>query len=223
MNLSRCRKAVLAVCTICVALLSAVPSGASQITREWRFNVSLDDKHIGYHLFALREIGARRELTSEASFHVKILFINAYTYAHYAKESWQGSCLQSIDARTVDNGKEKAVHGEQDNSNFVVIAGQGPVRLPPCVKTFAYWNAEILQASHLLNPQTGEYVPITVTHIGKETLTRHDTAVDADRYRLVGASVTGEPIQIDLWYSQAGDWLALESITAGRHLRYQIQ
>jgi hypothetical protein len=40
----------------------------------------------------------------------------------------------------------------------------------------------------------------------------------ARQYRL-----TGSQLSIDLWYSSAGDWLALESITeGGRHLRYVL-
>ena len=43
-----------------------------------------------------------RELTSEARFRVRVLFIDAYRYEHRARESWRGDCLERLDARTDD-------------------------------------------------------------------------------------------------------------------------
>jgi len=83
------------------------------------------------------------------------------------------------------------------------------------VQTFAYWNPSILEASHLLNPQTGEYVPVKTLLMGREIV----GGQPADRYRLIGEGRT--PLQIDLWYSPGRDWLALESLTPeGHRLRY---
>jgi len=66
-----------------------------------------------------------------------------------------------------------------------------------------------------LNPQTGEYVPVKVLTLGRETLDGQST----ERYRLLGSGQT--PLQIDLWYTPARDWVALESRTPrGQLLRY---
>ena len=86
--------------------------------REWRFTVSLDGKHIGEHNFVLRERNDLRELTSQANFRVRFLFINAYHYEHHAHEVWRGDCLESLDARTDDNGEELVVSGERADPAF---------------------------------------------------------------------------------------------------------
>ena len=51
--------------------------------------------------------------------------------------------------------------------------------------------------------------------MGREVIDGQST----ERYRLIG---DGEaPLQIDLWYTAAGDWVALESLSPeGRRLRY---
>ena len=186
-----------------VAAMAAAPTSFGA-TREWRFDVSLDGRPIGEHHFVLQESANLREITSDARFKVRILFVDAYRYEHHARERWRGDCLERLDARTVENGQQIQV----------VMPGGNP---PPveCVQTFAFWNPRILESSLLLNPQTGEYVPVKVLPMGRETI---DGQV-AERYRLLGSGTT--PLQIDLWYSPARDWLALESRTPqGRLLRY---
>lgn len=196
--------------------LVAGPAYTREVTtREWRFDVSLDGRPIGEHLFTLREDQDSRELTSEARFRVRILFIDAYKYDHRARESWQGDCLQSLDARTDANGKPIVVVGQRDRAEFRIQSGTAAVLSDDCVQTFAYWNPSILEARRLLNPQTGDYVEVKVLLMGREVIDGQPT----ERYRLLGSGST--PLQIDLWYTAARDWVALESLTPeGRRLRY---
>ncbi len=198
------------------ATLTATPSVGREIsTREWNFAVSLDGRPIGEHRFTLQDRGDIRELRSEALFNVRFLFINAYRYEHSAREQWQGDCLQSVAARTDTNGKPLLVEGERENGAFRIRTGNAGVLQDECVQTFAYWNPSILDASRLLNPQTGEYVDVKVLLMGREVI----GGQPADRYRLIGKGAT--PLQIDLWYTPARDWLALESLTPeGRRVNY---
>lgn len=189
-----------ALLAVLVSGLTALPAATEPTTREWAFEVSLDGRPIGEHRFQLREDTDARELTSEANFRVRILFIEAYRYAHRAEERWRGDCLQRLDARTDANGKETRVNVEPTEA---------------CVQTFAYWNPSILDARTLLNPQTGEYVPVRVLKLGSDSI----DGQAAERFRLIGSG--REPLQIDLWYTAARDWVALESLTPeGRRLRY---
>lgn len=223
---TRVTRACLAIA--CVALLPATARANVSNSSEWRFNVSLDGKSIGYHRYAMRVRGDERELRSEAHFNVKFLFINAYTYAHTATEHWQGDCLARLDASTNDNGTKNHVTGTRNDAAFVVDTGAASAALPSCVQTFAYWNPEILMATQLLNPQTGEYVPIRVLRMGPETVTVRGRLLSSERYRLVSEPTATIPVQIDLWYASAPaenrQWLALESLAAGgRRLRYTLQ
>jgi len=216
MNASH-RPGLLASLTLCLAsALGAMPASAREMaTREWNFDVSLDGRPIGHHRFTLREQDESRDLSSEARFNVRFLFINAYRYEHRAQERWQGDCLQSVAARTDANGEPLVVEGERGNAGFRLRSGSEVVLQDPCVQTFAYWNPSILDAQRLLNPQTGEYVDVKILPMGRELLGGQQT----DRYRLLGSGRT--PLQIDLWYTAARDWVALESLTPeGRRLQY---
>jgi hypothetical protein len=184
-------------------------------TREWRFDVTLDGRPIGEHRYVLREGEQSSELTSEARFQVRLLFFDAYRYEHRAREWWRGDCLERFDARTNANGKRTAVAGDRHGGGFHLTARGETVPLQGCVQTFAYWNPDILDARQLLNPQTDDYVEIEVMPMGREVIAGQQT----ERFRLLGAGPT--PLEIDLWYTPARDWIALESRTPeGRRLRY---
>jgi hypothetical protein len=190
----------------------AVGAGA----QSWNFRVFLNDDPIGYHNFTLTPRGDTRELQSVAHFQVKILFISAYHYDHQASELWHGDCLRRLDSSSDDNGKHFTVHAAGDGDSLDVAAPSGQYVVKGCAMTFAYWNPVMLQQSHLINPETGENLAVTIQPVGDEEISVRGVAVRARHYHMHASK-----LEIDLWYSPAGDWLALESPSEkGRRLRY---
>ncbi len=191
---------------------------ASSIDKNWAFKVYLDGDEIGFHNFSMVQKENHQEIYTSARFNVKFLFINAYSYEHDNVEHWRGQCLKSINAVTNDNGDKFNVSGKVDNNKFVVNTLDKQSAYLPCVKTFAYWDPEFLKESTLLNSQTGEMVEVKSLFIGNEIMTYKGEETEARRYRL-----SGENLQIDLWYSDDDHWLALESLTeGGRIVRYAM-
>ena len=189
-------------------------SGVSQ----WDFDVYLNDRKIGRHLFKVSESAGIKQVQSEAKFKYTILLIPAYRYEHSAAERWSNECLVEIDARTNSNGERIKVSGERTGTGFRVLSGNSRVDLPQCVMTFAYWNPNFLEQPRLLNPQTGEFVDVTVEKLGNEMLEVRGQTVAATRFKL-----TAYEIDMTLWYSQDDEWLALESVAEGGHIiRYEL-
>lgn len=209
-------KRLLTACLAAACALAA--SGLHASTgEEWRFRVLLDGREIGYHHFTAREVDGQLRLLTEASFEVRLLFVTLYRYTHQAEEIWRGDCLASITSATDANGKPLAVRGERDGQAFRVESARGVDELPACVMSFAYWNPRFLQQQHLLNSQNGEYLEVAVDGPVSEPLTLAGQSWTARRYRL-----TAGAMNIDLWYSEGGDWLALETAAqGGRSLRYE--
>lgn len=192
---------------------------AREGVREWRFAAFLDDKPIGQHTFRVDVRGDVTDLRTEAQFEVNFLFVTAYRYQHRNQEFWEGDCLRSLNSTTDDNGQRYEVRAERGPQGFEVATLAGRAQLPECVMSFAYWNPRMLQQGRLLNTQTGEYVPVQVTQEGVETIEAGGLSLPAYRYRL-----DAEKMKIWLWYSEAGDWLALRSLTeSGRYLNYRLQ
>ncbi len=196
--------------------ISAPAMAAEQ--KEWNFKVLLDESEIGYHRFSLTETEGHRELRSEARFDVKILFFTAYKYRHTTIEHWNDGCLNRIESTTVANGDQVSLQGQIDGDGFFVTTNDHADHLPACVMTFAYWNPDFLEQSHLLNPQSGKYLEVDAETIRREPVAVRGALVPATRYRLRAGELT-----LDIWYSQNDEWIALESTAnGGRKLRYEL-
>jgi len=196
---------------------SSVSANLSDQDR-WQFEVLLDDKEIGYHDFIVNEEDGELTVSTEASFNVKLLFVNVFSYRHQNKEIWRDNCLLSISSETAANGKELMVRGQATEREFQIQTESSRKQLPPCIMSFAYWNPEFLKADRLLNSQSGDYEEVTIAKEGEEELQLNGQDIQAIRY-----SVNGAAAPITLWYAVAGHrWLALESVVSGgRVLRYK--
>jgi Family of unknown function (DUF6134) len=173
--------------------------------REWNFRVLLDGKEVGWHRYAVRGDGEATEVESRAQFDVRVLLVNAYRYRHEARERWRGACLDGLEARTETNGEVDEVEATARGDALVVAGPAGDARHAGC-------------ASHLLNSQTGELLPVRIADRGTELVHVSGRSVSAARHRL---SAPG--LQIDLWYAD-GRWIALEAPTpSGRVLRYELR
>jgi hypothetical protein len=211
------RYVVMSVSLLAVLLMTGLSFEAQANTdREWQFRVFLDDREIGYHRVRLTPEEDGRRVNVEANFKVKVLFITAYRYKHQTEEFWKGSCLANIDSRTDDNGKDLYIQSQSGTDEFIVETHDGPQALEGCIRSFAYWDPELLKASRLLNTQTGEYQAVEVVELGESPLEIEGELVEALQYRLLI-----EDRSIDLWYTPEMDWLALQSVTDGGYrIRY---
>lgn len=204
----------------CLVLLGGAGSAHAGTPRSYDFEVLLDDRPVGTHRFQVAPDGEGTwRVDSDARFDVKLLGLVVYRYRHEAREHWQRGCLHRIEARTNDNGRELALAGRRDGEWFRVQAARED-RRKGCVAGYAYWDLErLLGTRELLNPQTGEFDAVSLESLGEESLAMAGEAVRARRYRLHGPE---RPV--DLWYSDSGEWLQLESAVRGdRRLRYRLR
>jgi hypothetical protein len=210
--------------SLCVVLFAGLALGHSLASADsaeekfWRFQVYVNDKPVGLHEFRLQQRGGQQWLNSSAEFEYTLLSVPLYRYQHQNQEIWQDGCLARIESSTDANGKDYAVYGEAGSAGFKLDSSKGEAVLPGCVQTFAYWNPDFLQASQLLNTQNGEYLDVAISDPVKETIEVLGQSVMAQRYQL-----TAKKLKLDLWYSDAGEWLALQSVyDNGRTLRYEL-
>ena len=202
-----------------ILLLFLVWSQNSFAMNSWNFKVFYGDKEIGEHHFSLQKEGDKRRVMIEADFNIEILFINVYSYKHRNTEIWKGSCLSTIESITDDNGEAFITNGKYEDDVFKINSKQGVNEVVGCVSTFAYWDKSFLDNEVLLNSQTGEIVDVDISFVADEKILVRDKVVNAKRYKL-----KSDKLNIDLWYSDENQWLALNSITKdGTNLRYQMK
>lgn len=197
---------------------SAALDGTTADEKLWRFAVYVNDKPVGTHEFRMQQQGEQMLLSSVAEFEYTLMLIPVYRYQHRNHEIWQDGCLTRIESSTNANGKDYAVLGQAAPDGFVIEGSKGEAVLPGCVQTFAYWSPEFLQASQLLNSQNGEYMDVTVSEPVSESIEVLGQPILAQRFEL-----TARKLKLELWYSQTGEWLGLQSIyDNGRKLRYEL-
>lgn len=206
--------------SIILALLST-HARASFATAEqsWHFNVFLDDTPIGYHLFQLKQKDETQQIFIKAEFDVKFLFFSVYSYLHENAEIWTGGCLQELSSSTEDNGDNNFVKLQTYGNDYRIETSEGVNTSTGCLRSFAYWNPELLKTSQLVNAQTGEIIPVEFIYIGLENFSQNNQIIESNHYRL-----QGDEIEIDLWYTTNNQWLALHSkLENGRSLRYELR
>lgn len=206
----------------CLFLAAPVFARFTMPQQPLRFDVSLDDRAIGYHSFdfSSNESG-QFTVDVDAAFDVRVLLIPVFSYQHNNRETWQDGCLQRIESQTDSNGTRFNVTGVRRDGVFELSGDGEPKRLQTsCLMTFAYWDQRLLQQRQLLNAQTGEVVDVVIDKEGEERVDFGAQPVVADVYRILGDD--GE-VDIRLWYAQdSGQWLRLESrLPNTRLLRYE--
>jgi hypothetical protein len=210
-----------------VALLLGVAASAAfaaddapkSATRTYPFKAFLDDKPIGEHRFTVVGDGATRKVTSEADFAVKFLGFNAYRYHHHAEESWAGECLAGLVSTTDDDGKPASVKLVKAGDANEITTRAATTSEPGCLMTYAYWNPAMRAQKRLLNPQTGKVDAVRIERVGSGKVVVAGKDVAATDWR-----ITGGESPIDIWVSEAGDWVGLDSMVSnGKHkLTYRL-
>jgi hypothetical protein len=207
---------LLACCA--ASLLAGTARADMPVTRQWNFNVYLDDREIGYHRFQLSDSADGMRLETRAEFEVRMFLLTVYAYEHHNTEWWRNGCLQGIEARTDSNGKHYRVSGVVRDGGLLVSTAVREHRLDDCVATFAYWDRRLLERDRLLNSQTGEYQPVKLAPLGPGSLVLGEQTIAVQRYAL-----TAHKLDIELAYAaDSGEWVALDSrLEKGQLLRYR--
>ena len=202
-----------------VLILALTLFSSSLMAQEWAFDVYLDKSKIGKHTFTY----ANNLLTSRAKFNVKVLFINAYKYDHTSKERWQDDCLEGIEVNTTEDKLTTKVNGGKTSVGFEVSEGKSNQTLPACTMTFAYWNPKILSQNKLLNPQNAEYLDTHFEKQADELIMVKGKPTDTTHYKLTGSLKGKNKLNIELWYNQNNEWVALKSTAPeGYNIIYKL-
>jgi len=201
-------------------LLGYLLPGIALATNTLSFDVYLDDKKIGLHEVRISEEGDEKRVAVQANMQVNLLFITLFSYEHEAQERWQQGCIAELNTRTLDDGEHLEVTGVKVDKGLQVKTRQESKVIDDCVRTFAYWDPQLLSSNYLLNTQNGKYEQAQLIKEGEQPLSFNGMTYGPKRYRLN----VGEDVVIQLWYDADNSWQALETrVAGGRKLRYLRQ
>ncbi|MCW8935466.1 MAG: DUF6134 family protein [Gammaproteobacteria bacterium] len=192
--------------------------------KNWQFIAYLDNSKIGYHNFEVNISDSKITVKTQAVFDVTFMFIPVFKYEHSNFEVWNNGCLVKLNSTTNNDGEDLFVNLlNSDGFTYIQTPGK-KLSKPDCVRSFAYWDEELIKSKVLMNTQSGELLDVTHTLVGTEKILINDNLIDTKRYQLQGKDEKGIDIDISLWYNKNNHWVALESrLENGRILRYQLK
>ena len=181
------------------------------------FDVFLDDREVGGHRYHFEGDPSDFRLESRAEFAVKIAFVTVFSYDHEADEHWVDGCLVTLASET-EARREFTVDARRTSDGFSVDTGDGGQTYAwACPWSFAYWNPALRERARLVNPQDGKVFDLSFEALEPAPLTIGERSVRTRRW-----AMTGEKLDVTLYYDEQDRWLGLDSVVeGGRVLRYR--
>jgi len=180
------------------------------------FTVLRHGKKLGDHSIQYRRMGDRLTVDIDILLEAKFGFLTFYRFSHRNTEIWQGDRLVSLETQTDDNGRRSRVSAVKTGDGLLVDGSQGRYLAPADTVPSSYWNRQRIERSTLLETQRGELMPIDVRWLGRETVMAAGQAIAAERFKVTGH------LDLDIWYSEFGQWVKLEFVTRGTQISYQL-
>ena len=170
----------------------------------------------GHHRLSFRRDGDRLTVDIEIALEVRIAFVTAYRYRHRNTEIWRDGRLVSLDSRTDDDGRQHRVTARSAPEGLVVDGIDGRIVAPADIIPTSYWNKAIVDQTTVLDTQHGRLVDVTIRPRGTETVTAAGQSITTERYAVTGGA------DLDLWYSQAGQWVRMAFTARGSDIEYVL-
>jgi len=170
---------------------------------EMVFSVWRSGSEIGQHRVTFaREDGA---LTVRSLFDVavKLLGITVYRFKYEAQEIWRDGRLLELESKIDDNGKPSSVQAKEEDGKLAVVGPEAHETVARPILPSSHWNAQVIDASRVLNTLNGKIDEIKLVPLGVEAVPVGAASREAMHYRYTGA------LNPESWYDADGHWLKL--------------
>jgi len=207
------RRCVLA--TLGSAWLLRPVARAQPVAASLNFTVLRDGAPIGTHRVEFKQEGDTLAVDISIDMVVKFALIPVYRYMHRSREIWRQGLLQSLEARTNDDGTRTEVRARRKSDGLAVEGSGGSFLAPTSIEPTSYWHEDMTLRSRLLDTQNGVIVDVTARKTGIRRATIAGREIDVRSYELSG------DLTSRLGYSAAGEWVDLAFLARGSRIVYQ--
>ncbi len=184
------------------------------------FNVYRNDSKIGYHKLKIQNNKNTISSEIEIKFEVTFLGFVLYDYYHFNSEQWKENTLISMVAQTNKNGDELFCNLEKKDDSFFINGSIGNKFLDKKITPTTYWKFDQLITGEknkiVLNSQDCSFIEFKIENLGKEKI--YDSVI-ANHFKLTGKEVTGDDVNIDIWYHKER-WIKMIFLKDGSKIEY---
>ncbi|MBK1663646.1 hypothetical protein CKO38_09895 [Rhodospirillum rubrum] len=199
------------------AMQTATPFGASQnpgqnakvdplalYGQDLRFRIMRKGERVGTHRVSFSHDGKTVIARAHADIEIKLAFIPIYRFSYSSTTTWARGQIQSLRARTDDNGTDTSVAVDKLASGQLGVSGSGgPATVAADTFPTDHWNPAVIGSDRVINTITGEINDVTLTRIGRERVETGTGPREADHYRYTGQ------LEAEVWYDDQGRWVKL--------------
>ena len=179
------------------------------------FQVLRDGDPIGSHRVSFRRVGGETHVHIALNLEVGLGFITLFRYEHENREVWRDGRLQSLDARTHDDGEDTWVKARASEAGLEIEGSAGSYLAPADTVPTSYWNKAMVGRTRLLDTQSGRLIDVDVKPAGPERIVVGGRAIDAQRYEISGE------LRASLWYDTDDTWAGLAFTARGGEIDYE--
>lgn len=172
---------------------------------------------IGSQTLTVNRTGDQVNVSVSIDIDVRIMGLSAYRYQLESRETWLRGALQTLSARTNDNGSDEQVVASAVSGGVRVegTAYEGVVSGNPATTT--YWTQAFLERPVWISTQNGYPLDVQATKAGTvevPTPTGPTTAV--------AWNVRGDIGRLDLFYDRNGEWIGNAFEARGEQARFVL-
>ncbi len=183
------------------SLLPAFPAFASTDgSAERRFDIIRGEDPIGSETLRVTRTGSEMQVAVDVEIKVKIIGLTAYSYTMRNREVWRDGLLESMEAKTTEDGKEDFARVRREGDGLVIEGSEYSGAAPSDAVTTTYWAPAYLRRRVWISSQTGAPLSVGVAPAGKVEVPVPGGAIQADVWRVSG------DLNIDLFF-QGEEWV----------------
>ena len=186
------------------------------------FNVYRNDRLIGFHKINFFKDHNFLKALIEIKFEVKFLGFVVYDYFHNNTEIWDKNSLLELNSSTDKNGDLLNCSLKKIPTGLLIEGTNGNENLNSPPLPTSYWNKILVETGDkkILNTQDCSYIDFKINFIGEEKI--YKNSLIADHYKLVGKEITGELVDIDIWYNKSNQWVKMIFVKDGSTIEYHL-
>ena len=197
--------------TLCMGLVSA---SAGAVTRadtdpiklygdEIAFDVFRKSQRTGTHVVQFSRRQQDLLVKSRLDLSIEFLSFTVYRFRYQSEATWRAGAVKTIDVAVDDNGDKFQLEANRLGDVTEIRSDAGRTEFSGPLFPTNHWNANVIDASRVLNTLTGKVNAVRIESRGQERVTTERGEVEATRY-----AYTGE-LKTEVWYDERGRWVKM--------------
>ena len=184
------------------------------------FNVYRNGSQIGFHKINFSGNQEAINVLIEIKFEVTFLGFVVYEYLHRNNEIWNRNSLVKLESTTNINGDPLICNLKKSNSAYLINGTHKTKTQNTSPLPTSYWNKILVRErfQKVLNTQDCSNIDFQINLIGEENI--YNDSLLSDHYKMIGNEVTGEVVDIDIWYDKSDQWVKMIFVKDGSTIEY---